>query len=458
MRRRTDVSPEEQRDTAERIVLGSRSHRYLAHSVLLDEAVAPRHIRLTIAMLCTGIAAFVLWAGFAQLDEVATSSGQIVPSGAVQVVQHADGGVIERIGVSEGERVAKGQLLVALDRVETEAELKVTEARYWALAARVARLKAQAEERWDDDAFADIPKEYGDIARDQREILESHRRAIGDQEAILRAQAAQLEADVARTREQIESVRREIGILREVAAIRTELEKDRLVTKVQALETQRALVVQEGELKRLIGQQRALQANLSESRAKLKSLGSDRRQAAHDEMGAASAELAQVGELLVKLRKRLSRAEIVSPVNGIVQDLKFRTVGGVIPPGAAVTNVVPVEDVLQAEVRISATDVGHVREGQRVRIKVLTYDFLRYGTVDGHVAGVSASSFVDDKGVPFYKAVVRLTRSHLGPSARDQPILPGMTVVCDIVTSRKTVLEYLLRPVVVAIEEGLRER
>ena len=131
MRRRTDVGhdEEEKGDATERIVLGSRSHRHLAHSVLLDEAVAPRHIRLTIAMVCAGLTAFLVWAAFAQLDEVANTSGQIAPSGAVQVVQHVDGGVITRVGVTEGERVVKGQLLVALDRVETEAELKVNEAR-----------------------------------------------------------------------------------------------------------------------------------------------------------------------------------------------------------------------------------------------------------------------------------------------------------------------------------------
>lgn len=458
MRLRTDESPERRGASDERIVLGSRSHRHLAQSVLLDEAVAPRHIRLTIVMLSAALATFLAWASVSQLDEVATGSGQIAPSGAVQVVQHVDGGAIARIEVAEGERVAKGQLLVALDPVETEAELKSAEARHWALAARVARLKAQAEERWEDASFAEIPEQYARLVSDQKDILDSHRRASANQEAVVRAQAAQLEADVSRVQEQINTTEREIGILREVAGIRAELEKDKLVTKVLSLETQRTLVVQEGELQRLRAQRRALQANLSESRARLKALSSDRRQTAHDEMGAASAELAQVAELLVKLKKRLARTDIVAPVNGIVQDLKYRTLGGVIPPAAVVMSVVPVDDVLQAEVRISVTDVGHVRVGQLVRVKVLTYDFLRYGTVDGHVAAVSASSFVDDKNNPYFKGIVRLSRSHLGPGPNDQPVLPGMTVVCDIVTDRKTVLMYLARPVVVAFRQGLRER
>lgn len=450
--------PRQGGDGRERIVLGSRSHRHLAHSVLLEEAVAPRHIRLTIGMIVIGLAIFLAWASVAQLDEVASAPGQIVPSGTVQVVQHVDGGAIARIAVSEGERVKKGQRLLEIDAVETQAELKVAEARYWALAARLARLRAQAEGRWSEAVPEGIPEEFAGLAQDQQEILDSHRKAISNQEKIIRAQAQQLEADLARVEGQIATARREIRILGEVSGIRNDLERDRLATKVQTLEAQRALVVQEGELQKLLAQRRGLQASLGESRARLSALTSDRRQVAHDEMGAASSEFAQVGELLVKLRKRLSRVEVNAPVDGIVQDLKYRTIGGVIPPGATVTNVVPLDDVLQAEVRISASDVGHVRVGQRVRVKVLTYDFLRYGTIDGFVASVSATTFMDEKNTPYFKGFVRLARSHLGPRADEHAVLPGMTVLCDIVTDRKSVLQYLARPVATAFRQGLRER
>jgi HlyD family type I secretion membrane fusion protein len=441
-----------------RIVLGSRTHRHLAHSVLLDEAVAPRHIRLTIALLCSALAGFLVWAAVSRLDEVAAAPGQIVPSGAVQVVQHQDGGTVARIGAAEGERVKKGQVLLELDRVETEAELRVAEARYWALTARVARLKAQAEERAEVPELEAVPAEYANLVAEQKAILESHRRAIDNQAKVLRAQLAQHEADLARVRRQIETGLDEVRILREVAGIRADLEKDKLVTRVQSLETQRSLVLQEGDLDKLRSQRSAARAAVAEAQARLQTLSSDRRQAAHDEFGAASAELAQVSELLVKLRRRLERIQINAPVDGIVQDLRYRTLGGVVPPGAVVLNVVPVNDVMQAEVRIATTDVGHVHEGQLVRVKVLTYDFLRYGTVEGHLASVSASSFIDDKGVPYFKGIVRLNRAHLGAGLNDFPVLPGMTVVCDIVTDRKSVLQYLARPVVVAFRQGLRER
>ena len=420
--------------------------------------MAPRYIRLTIALLVASLASFLGWAALAQLDEVASAPGQIVPSGAVQVVQHQEGGTIARIAVAEGERVKQGQLLVALERVDTESELKVAQARRWSLAARIARLKAQAEERWDAPDLQALPEELAQMAREQRQILASHRLAIENQEAVIRAQIAQLEADSARIQGQISTAEREVRVLREVAGIRADLEKEKLVTRVAMLETQRTLILQEGEVKRLQAQRVALEANGREARARMSTISSERRQVSLDEMGAASAELAQVLELLVKLRKRLDRTDVFAPASGYVQDLKYRTVGGVIPPGAVVLSVVPVEGILQAEVRIATTDVGHVRLGQLVRVKVLTYDFLRYGTIEGHLIGVSASSFVDEKDNPYFKGIVRLTRNHLGVRAEDYPVLPGMTVVCDIVTDRKTVLEYLVRPVAVAFRQGLRER
>ena len=306
--------------------------------------------------------------------------------------------------------------------------------------------------------FEEIPEHYAELARDQSEILATHRGAMQNQEKVIRAQIEQLEAEASRIQGQIATGESEVKILREVANIRTELEKDKLVTKVLTLETQRTLVVQKGDLERLRAQRKGLQASIAEARARLKVVGSDRRQTAHDEMGVASAELGQVTELLVKLRKRQTRLDIASPVNGIVQDLKYRTVGGVIPPGAIVTNVVPVDDVILAEVRIATTDIGHVRVGQIVRVKVLTYDFLRYGIVEGTVASVSGTSFVDDKNAAFFKGIVSLSRSHLGAGPNDYPVLPGMTVACDIVTDRKTVLQYLARPEVVAFRQGLRER
>lgn len=207
----------------------------------------------------------------------------------------------------------------------------------------------------------------------------------------------------------------EVDYLREVAKIRGDLAKERLTTRTQALDAQRQLAAVEGEYDRTMFE-------------------------------------------ITKLQERLSRMEIISPVDGIVQDLKYRTIGGVIAPGATVMNVVPTDDVVRAEIRVSTADVGHVREGQLVRVKVQTYDFMRYGVVEGKVSVVSAFSMLDEKQQPYFKTYVDLSKKSMGKTDKDMPILPGMTVQGDIVTDNQTVLKYLLRPVFVAFSQGMRER
>jgi len=207
----------------------------------------------------------------------------------------------------------------------------------------------------------------------------------------------------------------EVDYLREVATIRGDLAKERLATKTQALDAQRQLAAVEGEYDRTIFE-------------------------------------------INKLRERLSRMEILSPVDGIVQDLKYRTVGGVIAPGATVMNVVPTDDVVRAEIRVSTADVGHVKEGQLVRVKVQTYDFMRYGVVEGKVSVVSAFSTLDERQQPYFKTYVDLSKKAMGKTDKEMPILPGMTVQGDIVTDNQSVLRYLLRPVFVAFSQGMRER
>ena len=345
------------------LILGSRSHRFLAHSTLLDEAIAPRYVRLTIGLACGALALFLLWASVSQLDEVAVAPGQIVPAGAIQVVQHQEGGIVKAVEVSEGERVRKDQLLVRLDRVDTESQVRVAEARYWSLLARMHRLRALVEQRPTAPELDRFPPAHAALAAEQKQLLQTHRNAIANQQGVLQAQLVQRQADRTRLMEQVDSGERQAEILRQVVEQREALSRDRLVRPVEMLESKRALVAQKSEVERAKSQLDATTAAVQEIRSRMRALDSDRQQAAHDELGAVRAELAQVSELLVALRDRLARVEIRAPVDGIVQDIRFRSLGSVIPAGAQVLSVVPVADVMKAEVRIGTRDIGHVSVG-----------------------------------------------------------------------------------------------
>ena len=387
------------------LVIGARADNYVAKALLLEEAVAPSYLRATIWLSALSLIAFVVWAYFATLDVVAIAPGQILPVQAVKILQQVDGGRIAAINVVDGQVVKQGEELLRLNDTEASAEYQTLSAKYWGLYARVARLRALNGNGLAD--FSKVPRQYADIVAEQEHTLRT-----------ARDQIVQLESD--------------IKILGEVSAIRSDLAKEKLATRVQALDAQR---------------------NLSQARAELLRF----RRANMDELNVSASELAQTEEQMGKLKDRLERVKVVSPVDGVVQDLKFRTVGGVIPPGATLMNVVPLDGKMHAEVRVSPSDIGFIKSGQRARIKVATYDFMRYGIIEGDVTMVSPFSSVDERQGPYFKVLVSLPKTHVGVDSGKQ-VEPGMTVQADIITDRQSVLRYMLRPIYLAINQGLRER
>lgn len=387
------------------LVLGDRTDNYLAKAILLEEAVPPTYLRTTIKLVAYTIVLFLIWALFSKLDVVALATGQVMPIQAVKIIQHVDGGRIAAINVVDGQAVKVGEVLMRLNDTEPSAEYETLKAKYWGLYARVERLRALIDDRPAD--FSKVPPEY------QKMVLE--------QQATLKT-----------SKSQVDQLQKEIKILGEVSNIRGELSKEKLATRVQALDAQRNLTLAQAELLRY------QRTNM-------------------DELNIAANEMAQTDEQLTKMRDRLVRVDVLSPVDGIVQDLKFRTIGGVVPPGAILMNVVPSDGLIQADVRVQPTDIGFIKVGQDVRVKIGTYDFMRFGTVEGKVTMVSPYSTLDEKQQPYFKVLVSIPAKNLGDDPAKK-IQPGMTVQADIVTDRQTVLRYLLRPIYVAFHQGLRER
>lgn len=391
-------------DTPNRLVLGSRTDNYIAKAILLEEAAPPAYWQTTVKLIAYSLAVFFIWAMFSKLDIVATAPGQVMPVQSVKMIQHVDGGRIAAIDVVDGQEVKQGQVLMRLNDTEAGAEYQTLSAKYWGLFARVERLRALLGNRAAD--FSSIPEQYKLLVAEQEFTLKT-------------------------SRDQITQLEAEIKILGEVSAIRGDLAKEKLATRVQALDALR---------------------NLSQAQAELLRY----RRANMDDLNTSSGELAQVEEQLTKLRDRLERVDILSPVDGIVQDLKFRTVGGVIPPGATLMNIVPVDGKMHAEVRVQPTDIGFVKKGEEARLKLGTYDFMRYGTVTGVVTMVSPYSTLDEKLNPYFKVIVSIPQNYVGD--QEKTIEPGMTVQADIITDRQSVLKYLFRPIYTAFSQGMRER
>lgn len=197
---------------------------------------------------------------------------------------------------------------------------------------------------------------------------------------------------------------------------------------------------------------------IEESRSGLDELKSRLKNEALEEMGTITAELAEVEQSLVRSRDRVERLRIRSPVRGLVKDLKTKTLGGVVAPGGAITEIVPVDRELEVEARISPIDVGHVKIGQAAKVKVTTFDFARFGNIEGTVRSISATTFEDPDGVVYYKAQVKLARNYVGEDPTANILLPGMVTEIDFNTGERTLLRYLLRPVYRSLDAALTER
>ena len=399
------LPPDDQSNDQPRLTLGDRTDNYVAKAILLEEAAPPAYMKTTVKLVCYALGIFFLWAIFATLDVVALAPGQIMPIQAVKVIQHVDGGRIASIDVVDGQAVHEGQVLMRLNSTEAGAEYQTLAAKYWGLYTRVERLRALLGDRPAD--FSKVPDEYKQLVAEQEFTLKT-------------------------SKDQIVQLQNEIKIFSEVSAIRGDLAKEKLNTRVQALDAQRNLSGAQAELLRY-------------------------RRTNMDDLNTSSSELAQASEQMSKLKDRLDRVDVLSPVDGVVQDLKFRTVGGVIPPGATLMNVIPLDGKMHAEVRVSPTDIGFVKIGQPARLKIGTFDFMRYGTIEGKVSMVSSFSTLDEKQQPYFKVIVSLPQSYVGED-QDKRIDPGMTVQADIMTDRQSVLRYLLRPIYVAFKQGMRER
>jgi HlyD family secretion protein/adhesin transport system membrane fusion protein len=407
---------------------------------------------LTILVGVTLFGMVMLWSSMTQVEKVAMATGQVVPVSMVQSIQHLEGGIVREIRASEGRLVERGEVILRLDPTGMQAELDQLRARESGLALQVERLRAFAERR---------PAQLSgsqQLVMDQEAVLQTQVRARETQREVLERQVATRRAELATLQAQHAALVRQSEIIGETLEMRLKLLKAGLVSRLLYLETERESARLRGEVAQAVTNMRRAEEAIAEAQARLVETEARLASDSLAEMGRLSAELAQVREGIARAVDRVTRLEIRSPVRGVVKDLRFRTIGGVVPPGAQVTEVVPIDDGLIAEVKISPRDIGHVRVGQDVTAKVSTYDFSRYGVVAGTLSGISASTFQEGDGQVFYRGFVTFEKPGVGDVPERNPLLPGMVLQADIRLGSRSVLEYLLTPIYASLASAFHER
>lgn len=435
----------------------ARQVRHLAHFAIVEEAGMSAVSRLSVIVVSVVVVAFVIWASLMKMDEVASTFGSVVPARSVQVVQHLEGGIVRDILVEDRAMVEAGQTLVRLDPIQATAEMDQVESRRVGLMLKAERLRAFVEGRRPD--FGVVAPKYQGLAADQIDILRADSDRWVSQGNVLREQWQQKREEIKAAAAQERSVRDQLALVAEEAQMRETLYKAGHTSKVDYFAVLRQKAAIESEISRLQGQQRTAGKAVEELERRLNDLDNNQRQDALKDLGTVTAELSQVEESVARLQDRVKRLDVVAPVRGYVQNLKAKTVGAVVPAGGMIMEIVPVDDDLLVETKINTRDVGHLAPGQKVIIKVASYDFVRYGSVDGTLKSVSATTYLDEKdNTPYYKGWVQLAHPWVGDQAAGNRVLPGMTVQADIVTGEKTLLQYLLKPIHASVAQAFHER
>lgn len=415
--------------------------------------------KLVIFTSAVGLGVFLLWASLAQVDEVTRGQGRVIPSSKVQVVQAAEPATIDAILVRSGQRVRKGQLLVRLDDTDSASALGQIAAENRSLAARASRLGQEGGIGGGTDC---APKPDGSVAPECREeaaLQAVRRQALGSRMAALGAAVEQRRREYAEAQATASSLRGSIALAQRQVEMLAPLAEKSIVPQTELLTARRELVDLQGRLAAAQQTISRASAGVGEAQAQASEASLQFRQEALNERSQLSAKIAVNAESLRGAAGRLQRAEIRSPVNGVVNDVQVTTVGGFVNAGQKIMQVVPMGDKLLIEARVKPSDIAFIKVDDRANVKVTAYDFSIYGGLVGKVVQVSADSIYDEVAKEaYFTVVVQTDRAYLVSAGRQLPITPGMICDVEIITGRKSVLSYLLKPVLKARSEALRER
>ena len=440
---------------------GQTPSRRLARSDLVDDAnwtIAEQQARGSRVMLwfvLVAIGLFLAWASLAQIDEAVKGQGKVVPSRQVQVVQSLDGGVVEEILVRQGESVEPGQVLLRLDPTRFSSSLGESRAEWLALQAKAARLEALANET-PYKAPEIVLKESPKVAAQEENVWRTKTQEITVNIEIGREQLLQRQQELKETeanRMQAASgcqlTTRELNVTRPLL-------KSGAVSEVDLLRLQRDVAKYCGDEKAAAAQLDRLQAAISEAKRKLEEVELTARNEARKELSDVRSKLATLTEGQIALADRVRLANIRSPVKGTVKTLFANTIGGVIQPGKEVLEIVPTDDTLLLDVKVSPRDIGFLRPGQDAEVKFTAYDFSIYGGLEGKVEQIGADTITDQEGNSYYVIKVRTNKNYVGDEKR--PIIPGMVAEVSILTGKRTVMQYLLKPILRAKGNAFTER
>jgi adhesin transport system membrane fusion protein len=414
----------------------------------------PLRARLLVRTIGIVVAVSIILASVIQIDEITRGEGKVIPSRQLQVLQSLDGGIVSQIAVQEGQVVEADQLLLQIDSTRFESSAREGQAQYSSLAAKAARLRALAEgKRFEPPA--ETLKSEPEIVEEERRLYEARASELDAQLSISRQQLTQRQEELTEMRAKRDQASHAYDLSARELTVTKPLLASGAVSEVELLRLERDVARFRGERDMATAQIARVQSAVAEASKKIQEVELNFRNEARKELAETLGKLNAMTETNVGLADKVKHSGIRSPVKGTVKRLLVNTVGGVVQPGKDIVEIVPLEDALLLEAKVLPRDIAFLRPGQKSIVKFTAYDFSIYGGLEGKLEQIGADSLTDEKGNTYYIVRVRTDRPSLG---QNLPIIPGMVAEVDIVTGQKSILSYLLKPVLRAKQAALTER
>jgi adhesin transport system membrane fusion protein len=412
-------------------------------------------LTLVIALL---MVTFVVWAHFTVLDEVTRGMGSVIPSQKVQMIQNLEGGILQEISVQENQIVNKGDILIRIDNELAASQYRDAFTKAAENEAAILRLNAEIE----GESKLVFPESFNEadpqVLNDQKSIFRARQDQLQAELNVLRSQHSQKQQEIKEMQSRKAQLEQGLSLAKQQRDIAKPLVDQGVYPRVDYLALEREISSLQGDIDALRLAIPRIRQAANEASRRIEQRRAEFKAIALDERNSRRGELKSLQQIMSAGEDRVTRTDIRSPVRGTIKQINLNTIGGVVRPGESILEIVPLDDTLLIEARIRPADIAFLHPGQKAMIKITAYDFSIFGGLDGVLEAISADTIEEDDGESFYKVKLRTQKNAIAYRGEELPIMPGMTASIDILTGKKSVLAYLLKPILRAKQNALRER
>jgi len=437
--------------------LSAEDHEFINSLSAAIAEQTPKGMKWALYFWLVAVTLFIVWASFTQIDEITRGSGKVVPSGENQIVQNLEGGIVKEILVRVGDIVEKGEPLLQIDNRKSMAQRDSTDIKVLELKAKITRLRAEAEGKQFVVDY-EFEKKIPQLINNERSLFLSRQKQMDAKIRSLEDQKRQKENSLDETIQKIIHLQRSTVLIDEEVKMMKPMIAQGVKSKVAFMKLQREQSRIQEEYSSAQNSIPRIEASISEVNNNIEEAKIEFRNQAKKELNEVTAELMRVKKSSEALGDQIERTMVRSPSKGIIQKLFLHTVGGVVKPGEDLVEIVPTDDNLWLEVKIKPSDIAFVYPTQKAVVKVSAYDFAIYGSLDGEVVHISADTTEDKKENAFYTIHIKTDKTYLGTKDKPLKIIPGMMVNVDILTGKKSVMDYILKPILKAKQYTFTER